>query len=51
MQGRQVKMMVSEQKNAGRYAYELNTASLAKGLYLYSLHSGSFHAVKKLVVQ
>jgi Domain of unknown function (DUF4082)/Secretion system C-terminal sorting domain len=51
MQGRPVKIMVDEMKNAGRYSYDLNTGVLAKGLYIYTLHSGSFHDVKKLVVQ
>jgi Domain of unknown function (DUF4082)/Secretion system C-terminal sorting domain/Bacterial Ig domain len=51
MQGRPVKIMVNEIKNAGTYSYDLNTSILAKGLYIYTLHSGSYHAVKKLVVQ
>jgi hypothetical protein len=51
MQGRPVKIMVNDIKNAGKYSYDLNTSVLAKGLYLYSLHSGSFYAVKKLIVQ
>jgi len=51
IQGRPVKIMVNEMKNAGRYSYDLNTGVLAKGLYIYSIHSGTFHDVKKLVVQ
>jgi Domain of unknown function (DUF4082)/Secretion system C-terminal sorting domain len=51
MQGRPVKIMVNEMKNAGRYSYDLNTGVLAKGLYIYSMHAGSFYAVKKLVIQ
>jgi Domain of unknown function (DUF4082)/Secretion system C-terminal sorting domain len=51
MQGRPVKIMVNEMKNAGRYSYDLNTGVLSKGLYIYSIHAGDFHDVKKLVVQ
>jgi hypothetical protein len=51
MQGRPVKIMVDEMKNAGRYFYDLNTGVLAKGLYIYSMHAGNFHDVKKLVLQ
>jgi hypothetical protein len=51
MQGRPVKIMVNEMKNAGRYSYDLNTGVLAKGLYIYSMRAGSFYDVKKLVVQ
>jgi hypothetical protein len=51
MQGRPVKIMVNEIKNAGKYTYDLNTGTLAKGLYIYSMHAGNLYAVKKLVVQ
>jgi Domain of unknown function (DUF4082)/Secretion system C-terminal sorting domain len=51
MQGRPVKIMINEMKNAGRYSYDLNTGVLAKGLYIYSMHAGNFHDVKKLVLQ
>jgi hypothetical protein len=51
MQGRPVKIMVNETKNAGKYSYDLNTGALAKGLYIYSIHTSSFYAVRKLVIQ
>jgi Domain of unknown function (DUF4082)/Secretion system C-terminal sorting domain len=51
IQGRPVRILVNETKNAGRYSYDLNTGVLAKGLYIYSMHAGNFHAVKKLVIQ
>ncbi|HEY8734668.1 MAG TPA: DUF4082 domain-containing protein, partial [Puia sp.] len=51
MQGRPVKIMVNDIKNVGKYSYDLNTSVLAKGLYIYTLHTGSYHAVKKMVVQ
>jgi len=51
IQGRQIKILVRETKTAGVYEYDLNTSVLAKGLYIYTMHSGTYVAVKKLVVQ
>lgn len=51
MQGRPVKIMVNGMKEAGNYEYDLNTESLAKGVYIYRMRSGNFTSVKKLVIQ
>ncbi len=51
MQGRPVKIMVNGMKEAGNYEYDLNTASLAKGVYIYRMRSGNFTAVKKLIIE
>ncbi len=51
LQGRQIKILVNETKEAGEYYYDLNTAVLAKGIYVYRIHSGNFWAVKKMVVE
>jgi hypothetical protein len=51
MQGRQVKIMVNGMKEAGNYLYDLNTESLAKGVYIYRMRSGNFTAVKKLIIE
>ncbi len=51
MQGRPVKIMVNQAKEAGNYIYDLNTGNLAKGVYLYRIRSGSFMDVKKLIIQ
>jgi hypothetical protein len=51
MQGKQIKIMVNESKNAGSYFYNLHTSTLAKGIYIYTMQSGSFIATRKLVVQ
>jgi len=50
VQGRPVKIMVNEMKTAGNYLYDLNTESLAKGVYFYRMRSGNFTAVKKLII-
>jgi hypothetical protein len=49
--GRQIKILVSEIKNAGNYTYELNVADLAKGIYVYKMNSGNYVEVRRLVVQ
>ena len=51
MQGRPVKILVNEIKQPGNYEYDLNTASLAKGVYIYRMRSGNFTAVKKLIIE
>jgi hypothetical protein len=51
MQGRLVKVMVNEMKEAGNYIYDLNISNLSRGIYLYKMHSGNFTSVKKLVIE
>jgi hypothetical protein len=51
MQGRQIKILVNEIKDAGNYYYFLDANSLPKGLYLYRMRAGNYQAVKKLLVQ
>ncbi len=46
--GQQVATLVDEEKPAGRYQVEFNTASLSSGIYSYEMRSGEFTAVKKL---
>jgi len=50
MQGRPVKVMVNEVKQAGNYQYDLNTGNLSKGVYFYRIRSGGFTDVKKLII-
>jgi hypothetical protein len=49
--GRQVKVMVSEMKTAGKYSYELQVADLAKGVYIYKMISGNYMEVKRMIIQ
>jgi len=51
MQGRKLKVLVNEMKQAGRYTYDLNAGNLAKGIYYYHMRSADFTAVKRLVVR
>jgi hypothetical protein len=51
MQGREVKILVNELKQAGSYTYDLNTGTLAKGIYYYHMRAANFTAVKRLIVQ
>jgi hypothetical protein len=51
MQGRPVKLMVNELKEAGNYKYDLNTGNLSKGIYFYRIRSGNFMDVKKLIIE
>ena len=48
--GREVAVLVNEQKQAGTYSTEFNASKLASGVYFYRLTSGNFSAVKKLLL-
>ena len=49
--GRQIKVLVSEMKPAGKYSYELHVADLAKGVYIYKMISGNYSEVRRMIVQ
>lgn len=48
--GRNVSVLVEEHQPAGRYHLTLDAGKLPAGLYFYKLESGSYNAVKKLVI-
>ena len=50
MQGRMVKQLVSETKEAGSHTVSLNTRDLSKGVYHYKMKAGEFQEVKRLLV-
>ncbi|MCK9425475.1 MAG: YCF48-related protein [Ignavibacteriaceae bacterium] len=50
MLGRQVAILVDEQKPAGSYHIEFDAHSLPSGVYFYRLQAGSFVETKKLVL-
>lgn len=50
MLGREVTTLVNEAQNAGRHVVEFNARSLASGVYLYRLESGSFVQVRKMLL-
>ncbi|NOX19297.1 MAG: T9SS type A sorting domain-containing protein, partial [Chlorobi bacterium] len=48
--GRELRTLVSENKNAGTYQTQFNAEGLASGIYFYKLQSGGKTAVKKLML-
>ncbi len=48
--GREVATLVNEVKQAGIYTVEFNASNFASGIYFYTMKSGDFNAVKKMVL-
>ena len=48
--GKEVCMLVNEEKPAGEYQVSFNAGNLASGIYFYTLHSGNFTETKKLIL-
>lgn len=48
--GKEVAVLVNEFKSAGTYAVDFNAANLSSGIYFYSIKSGDFNAVKKMML-
>jgi len=48
--GREVKTLVNDFKTKGRYEVTFDASSLASGLYIYEINSGSFKASKKMTL-
>lgn len=51
MQGRQIKVLVHEVKEAGTHTIDLDTRKLGKGIYHYKMRSGNYSDVKRLLVE
>ena len=51
LSGRLVKVLINDSKELGMHAVNLNTGTLAKGLYYYKLQAGEFSTVRKMVIQ
>lgn len=51
MNGRVMKVLVNEKRDAGTYAENLHIGSLPSGMYYYKLEAGGFSGVKKLILQ
>lgn len=49
--GRTVKVLVNETRQAGTHAINFYTNKLQPGLYYYKMEAGSFSEVKKMVIQ
>ncbi len=48
--GREVAVLASEFKQAGKYTVNFKASNLPSGVYIYSLNSGDFSMTKKLVL-
>jgi hypothetical protein len=48
--GREVSVLVSEEKPAGRYEIGFNAVGLSSGVYFYKLQSGNFIETKKMIL-
>lgn len=50
MVGKEIKVLVNEYKETGRYTVEFNATGLASGVYMYRLDCNDYHATKKLTL-
>jgi hypothetical protein len=48
--GREIKTLLNEFKLPGTYEIEFNASGLASGIYFYRIISGSYSAVKKMIL-
>lgn len=48
--GRMVAELVNKQQNAGFYEVKFDASALASGVYIYSIRTENFNAVKKLML-
>ena len=48
--GREVSLLINEEKPAGNYEVEFNASKLASGIYFYRLKSGKFIDTKKMTL-
>ena len=51
MQGRLMRVLAAGVKDKGRHVVNLQTGSLAKGIYYYRMTSDRFSETKKLIIQ
>ena len=48
--GSEVKTLVNEEKNAGKYEVVFNASKFASGVYFYQLRAGDFVSTKKMIL-
>jgi glucosylceramidase len=48
--GQKIETLINEYMSSGRHQVEFQAANLASGLYFYSLESGGFYNVKKMII-
>jgi Secretion system C-terminal sorting domain/Serine aminopeptidase, S33 len=50
MLGKEVKTLVNDERNAGRYSISFDGMNLSSGVYFYKLTAGSFNDTKKMIL-
>ncbi|MBU1102008.1 MAG: T9SS type A sorting domain-containing protein [Bacteroidetes bacterium] len=50
MLGREIKVLVNEQKNAGEYSVELDASQYSSGVYFYELRCNNFVNSRKMLL-
>jgi hypothetical protein len=48
--GREIKTLLNEFRQAGKYSVEFDGSSLSSGVYFYRIHAGDFNVVKRMVL-
>ena len=48
--GREVASLINEEKDAGYYEINFNSAELSSGVYLYQLKAGTYVETKKMML-
>lgn len=48
--GKEIAVLVNEEKAAGNYSYKFDASNLASGIYLYQLKSGNFIQTRKMIL-
>ncbi len=50
MLGREIAILVNEQKTPGRYEVKFDGSRLSSGMYIYTIRAGNFSATKKMIL-
>ncbi len=48
--GKEIAILVNEEKPAGKYEVNFNASSLASGVYIYKIQAGDFISSKKMIL-
>ncbi|MDY0082001.1 MAG: T9SS type A sorting domain-containing protein, partial [Ignavibacteriaceae bacterium] len=48
--GKEVRVLINEEKKAGFYTIEFNATDLTSGVYYYKLSTDSFSATRKMTI-